>query len=200
MRSEPAFPRPLNLRQRAVARALIQSFVGIAAGSEQAMLDLAVDRCDGFLQALADPESATPLRLLLNVVHAYVVVRFRCGPQALTEAQRDLLLRDLCEPESTRLGGALELLNRRARKPLPSGRDLLRSLRQLCVLVYYSNPDTGVLTGYVPVWQREDILAAAPELVAPSVRVPVAQILAKHREGGATPVGQLFANEAAGRE
>ncbi|HEY1533956.1 MAG TPA: hypothetical protein VGF76_08050, partial [Polyangiaceae bacterium] len=111
MDSDPASRRPLNLRQRAVARALIQSFVGVASESEQLMLDLAVDRCDGFLQALADPDSATPLRLLLNVVHAYVVVRFRCGPQALSEAERDLLLRDLCEPESTRLGRALELLN-----------------------------------------------------------------------------------------
>jgi choline dehydrogenase-like flavoprotein len=195
MPAQRASGRPLNSRQRAVARALIQSFVGIAEGSEQALLDLAVERCDGFLQALADPESATPLRLLLNVVHAYIVVRFRCGPQALSEGQRAVLLRDLCEPESTRLGRALELLNRRAGKPLPTGRDLLRSLRQLCVLVYYSNPDTGAITGYVPVWKRSHILAAAPELVAPPERVPVAQIVAKHREGSWTPVARLFAND-----
>jgi choline dehydrogenase-like flavoprotein len=186
---------PLNRRQRAVVRALIQTFAGVAAGSEQAMLDLAVDRCDDFLQALAEPASATPLRLLLNVVHAYIVVRFRCHPQALSKTEREQLLRDLCEPESTRLSHALELLNRRAGKPLPSGRDLVRSLRQLCVLVYYSDPATGALTNYVPVWQREHILAAAPELVPPPARLPVSQILAKHREGSATPIARLFAND-----
>ena len=191
----PAAARPLNARQRSIARALIQSLVGVDPILERAALDLAVDRCDGFLQALANAESAAPLRLLLTVVHAYVVVRFRCGPSELSAAQHELLIRDLCEPESTRLGHALELLNRRAGKPLPSGRDLLRALRQLCVLVYYSNPDTGAVTGYVPIWKRAHILAAAPDLLAPPIRVPVSAIRAKHREGGETPAQQLFAND-----
>jgi choline dehydrogenase-like flavoprotein len=187
--------RPLNPRQRALVRVLIQSLAGADPAAEQATLDLAVDRCDGFLQSLAIEESAAPLRLLLNVVHAYVVVRFRCGPEALSATQRELLVRDLCEPESTRLGRALELLNRRAGKPLPSGRDLFRALRQMCVLVYYSDPDTGTLTGYVPIWKRAHIRVAAPDLAPPPIRVPVAAIRAKHREGGWTPAPQLFAND-----
>ena len=185
----------LNSRQRSIARALIQTFVGTESEVEQAALDLAVDRCDDFLQSLAEPESAAPLRLLLNVIHAYVMVRFRCLPAALNADQRTLLVRDLCEPETTRLGRALELLNRRAGKPLPSGRDLVRALKQMCVLVYYSNPETGALTGYVPIWKRAHILAAAPELDAPPVRVPISQINAKHREGRGTPVERLFAND-----
>jgi choline dehydrogenase-like flavoprotein len=174
---------------------LVQAFVGAESASERATLDLAVDRCDGFLQSLADAESSTPFRLLLNVVHAYVVVRFRGRPAALNATQREQLIRDFCEPESTRLGHALELLNRRVGKPLATGRDLLRALRQLCVLVYYSNPDTGTVTGYVPIWRREHILAAAPDLVPPPVRVPITEINAKHREGAWTPAEQLFAND-----
>jgi choline dehydrogenase-like flavoprotein len=178
-----------------MARTLIHCFVGAESAEHELALDLAVERCDGFLQSLARAESGAPLRLLLTVVHAYVVVRFAAQPGALTPTQRTQLLRDFCEPESTRLGRALELLNRRLGKPLPSGRDLLRSLRQLCVLVYYSNPDTGALTGYVPVWKREHILTAAPELVPPPVRVPVDEITVKHAEARWTPVTRLFAND-----
>ncbi len=187
--------RPLSLQQRSIVRVLIETFVGADVATEQAALDLAVDRCDGFLQSLPNRDSGAPLRLLLNLAHAYVVVRFRCNPKALSPMQRDMLLRDLCEPEHTHLGRILELLNRRAGKPLPSGRDLLRSLRQICVLVYYSDPETGALTGYVPIWKREHILAAAPDLLPPPVRVPVTAINAKHREGGVKPVEQLFAND-----
>jgi hypothetical protein len=82
--SASAAPRPLNSRQRSIARVLIEYLVGADSRLEHAALELAVDRCEGFLQALASAESAAPLRLLLNVVHGYVIVRFRCRPAQLS--------------------------------------------------------------------------------------------------------------------
>ena len=194
---ETLFParRPLNRRQRSIARVLMRTFVGAEAASADAALDLALDRCDDFVQSLAEPQAAAPLRLLLTVVYAYVLARFRCRPEALTFDQRERLLRDLCEPEGTRLGRSIEALNRRAGKPLPTGRDLVRSLRQMCLVLHYSDPATGRVTGYVPVWEREHILAVAPELSAPPIRLPITQITDKHREGSGAPAQQLFAND-----
>jgi len=185
----------LSERQRGTARSLVRFFVAPEAEAGVVELDLAIARCDDFLLSLAKPEAADPLRLLLDAVYAYSKLRFRRSPAALDERQQHQLLSEWCESDHTRAGRLLDRLNRHLGKPLPSGRDLVRSLRQLCVVVFYSNPDTGTLTGYEPVWQRAHIRAAAPELLPPPRRVPVTAIRAKHREGSTIPSAQLFAND-----
>jgi len=162
---------------------------------EQRALDLAVDRLEDFLDAIDNQAATVPLRALLVALHGYVRVRFRASPDDLTCAQRAQLVRELCEPEAGSLGRFLERARKLSPYPLPSIRDLGRSIREMLTAAYYGTPASDGVTGYTPIWERKDVLQVMPELAAPPERVPVLEVLAKQREGRDVFTSQLFAND-----
>lgn len=181
--------------RRSIARALMLGFMVPELPREQRALELAVERLDDFLDAIDNQAATVPLRGLLLALHGYVRLRFRVSPDQLNEAQRAQLVRELCEPEAGPLGRFLSQARKLSPYPLPSMRDLGRSIREMLTAAYYGTPATDGVTGYTPVWERRDILQVVPELKAPPERLPVQEVLAKQREGRDISTSQLFAND-----
>jgi choline dehydrogenase-like flavoprotein len=179
--------------ERALIKTIMAGFVGADPTAEAQELELASERLNDFLCALPDPSTAAPLRRLIRALALYATLRFRCRLDRLDDAQRNTLLRELCEPERTLLGRALERVNGRYDKPWPKLRDIARAVREMMLVAYYSTPGRDALSGYVPVWLRPSILELAPETTAPPARLAVPEIQAKHREGCSTPIHELFA-------
>ena len=187
---KPATHPILTNRKRALVRALMSTFVD---DCDPTRLDLAIDRLDDYLASLARPEAGRPLLHLLDVLDVYARARFRRSPARMSVSQREALLRDWLDPESTPIGFWIDELNRRFGSPLPTTRHLVRVVREMLVVAYYSQRGTDAITGYVPVWMRPNIRAAATSLEAPPDRLPVAAIRAKHIELNSTSGAGLFA-------
>ena len=181
--------------RRAIARALIQGFMVPELPAEQHALDLAVERLEDFLDALDNQAAAVPLRGLLLALHGYVRLRFRCAPDAMSDAQRAQLVRELCEPEAGPLGRLLGRARKLWSYPLPSIRDLGRSIREMLTAAYYGTPAADGVTGYTPIWERPDVLRIAPEISGPPERFSVQEVRDKQREGRDISPSRLFAND-----
>jgi choline dehydrogenase-like flavoprotein len=189
-----ANPLAASMR-RSVAGALMRGFVAPELPEEEGLLELAVQRLEDFLWSLDNQAAAVPLLVLLPALYGYVRLRFGRTPEQLEAAQLGRLIDELCEPAAGPLGRTLELARRFSPWPLPSLRDLGRGLREMLTAAYYSTPASDRITGYTPIWEREEARAVMPELAAPPARVQVRELLAKQREGRDLPLSQLFAND-----
>jgi choline dehydrogenase-like flavoprotein len=178
-----------------MARALMRGFMGTDPTREADALKLAAERLEDFMDAIGNQSAALPLRLLLSVLYGYVKLRYRTHPDALTDAQLEALMRELCEPEAGPLGKLLAQLSKVSPTPLPSIRDVTRGLREMMTAAYYGTPATDFVTGYKPLWERPEALALMPELKAPPTRVNVQEVREQQRAGSDIPVSKLFAND-----
>jgi choline dehydrogenase-like flavoprotein len=174
---------------------LIRGFVAPELPEEARDLALAVQRLEDFFDAIENKSSTLPIRLVLLALYGYVRARYRCAPEAMSDAQIASFVRELCEPEVGPLGRALERVRKHAPVPLPGMRALTRGVRQLVTTAFYSAPETDHITGYTPVWKRAELLAVAPELAPPPARPPVVELLARQRAGRDVASSELFAND-----
>ncbi len=182
----------LERAQHELVRVLVSDLVAADIPAEKQACTLAAERLEGFLRAQPRQASAWSLRALLLLLYSYVLLRFHRSPARLKPSERRALLRALAEPERTRWGRSLGWLNRATGKRFPSPRDLMRGMREMLLVAYYSHPSTNAASGYVPVWQRADTLAADPSLEAPPDQVPVEELRAKFAEGADRAHDDLF--------
>jgi len=156
---------------------------------------LTAERLEGFLRAQPHWAAAGSLRALLLLLYGYVVVRFGRSPARLRPRERRAFLRAVAEPERAAWGRLLIWLNRHTKKRFPSPRDLMRGLREMLLVAYYSHPSTNGASGYTPIWERPSVLAADPSLRAPDDYVPVDELRAQFARGRDTPHEDLFNND-----
>ncbi|MCO4772049.1 MAG: GMC family oxidoreductase N-terminal domain-containing protein, partial [Deltaproteobacteria bacterium] len=152
----------LGPRRAATVRALMPLFLGLGSGQAE-RVEVAVQRLDGFLEAVPDAGRAAEFQTLIDAVGALALARFLKLPGSLDEDELTALTTLMFDRESSApeqvLGAFLSLRGSHA----PSPWDLARSLRELMAVAYYSNPQTNAFTGFEPAWERPDILAVAPE-------------------------------------
>lgn len=153
----------LSEAEAGMIRSLMPPILGLT-GDDLDHVETAIGRLDDFLLAI-DEAKAAELHLLLTGLRSLSKGWFwGRDPHELNDEQRATFLARLFDRKSQLLERIVE-----AGGPLitgfgASGFDVARSLRELLCVCYWSNPATDPLSGYVPVWEREDVLAADPTL------------------------------------
>jgi choline dehydrogenase-like flavoprotein len=179
--------------RKSVTRTLVIAMVAPELPEEQALVELAAERLEDFLDAIDNQAATIPLRAVLLALNGYIRGRYRVKPENMSAEQREQLVRELCEPEAGPLGRTLERVRSLLPIALPGMRQLTGAVREMVVLAYYSSPGADRLTGYVPAWKRPELTSVLPSLKEPPPRFSVEEVLAKQRAGRDVPARQLFA-------
>ena len=193
----------LDENQYQVVRALMPIVLGIdeTEVGESQRVNEACDRLSDFFASLDRPDvygtRARQLGVLLTALHWVMRAEFiPHDVDDLTFAQREKFVAELFEPGTSWVGKHLiPLLDKALGSEAPTQLDVGRSLREMLCLAYYSGQTTTTTTGYTHIWDRADILAAAPDIDPPPNKLDVQKILDKHREAIDVPSDSLFAND-----
>lgn len=154
----------LSAAEAAVVRTLMPPILGLE-GEDLEHVETAIGRLDDFL-AVVPPDKSREIHLLLAGLRAFSVGWFwgRELP-ALDEEQLATYLSRLFDRKEQLLERIVQLGGPLLTGFEATGFDVARSLRELLCVCYWSNPATDPLSGYVPLWERERILAVDPGLV-----------------------------------
>ena len=129
---------------------------------DAALIPHAVARMDAFVRSLRRPQ-ANQLRLLFDGINLLCLSQYARLPRHLSEEELDDYADRLADPEHNWPRNVLDGLGRAFGNAVPSVRDLARALKEACALAWYGLPETNAHTGFVPLWQRPDVLAEDPE-------------------------------------
>ncbi len=196
----------LSEAQARTVRALMPIVLGIPDG-EAYLVDQAVARFDAFLRCFPEHEkrAADRPRQLITVVRLKCWLEKHAPPEKLTERELRAFVRDFYESDGTWVETILDALTALFGDRIPTVRDLAKSFREMLCLAFYTNPETDPITGYLPVWARDDIWhgrsdvdpADRPE--ARGHRVHVEAVRARHEHGRPYDPSRLFRGEVGRR-
>ena len=153
----------LSEAEAGLIRALMPPILGLD-GEDLAHVETAIGRLDDFMVAMPEAK-ADELHLLFDGLRALSQGWFfGRDPHELSDSQRDEYLGRLFDRKKQLLERVVEFGGPLLTGFAATGFDVAKSLRELLCVCYWSNPATDALSGYVPVWERERILAVDPEL------------------------------------
>lgn len=155
--------RGLGPRQAETVRAFMPVVLGLE-GADLEHVDVAVDKLSDFLRVQEDERRADELRQLIDALGAVSITRFGALPGALGKAKLNSLVEELFDRDRSVAERLVEGLVRVSQGKGATLWDLARSLREIMAVAYWSNPSTDAISGYVPVWEREEVLAADPSV------------------------------------
>lgn len=193
----------LRKQHAETVRALMPIVLGCEEGEEH-LVDQAVERFDAFLRSIPDHEQ----RAVDRIRQLITVVRWKCFfergafPEKLDLAGRRRFVRDFFESDGTLADSVLDLVGGLFGDRIPTVRDLAKSFREMLSLAFYTNPETDSITGYTPVWKRDDIwtrpdVGPAHRPAPRGWRIDVDAVLARHEAGRSEDAGKLFRNDGA---
>lgn len=185
----------LTKRQRKTFGAVVPVMLGVGE-DEQHLVGQAVRRLDQYIDALPRREAGDSVRELLTAVWWYSVVVHQGRPYKLDREELDKLCAEFIDADGTPLDTVLDFASDLfGQDRVPSMRDLGRSLREMCALAFYSNPQTTDLVQWRPPWRNENVQAIVGDIPEPSADIDVDAIRRKHAEHVGVPSDQLFQND-----
>ena len=159
----------------------------------------AVERMEAFIRSLPRA-NAQQLRLLFDGVNWLCFTQYARFPSYLSDEELDDYSARLSNPEQEWPRNLLDGLGRVFGDGVPSVRDLARALKEACALAWYGLPETNAHTGFVPLWERPEVLAEDPDsaheapYTTPDRRLPLPERILAVR-AIAAPREEYFAND-----
>lgn len=152
--------RSLGKQRKITFRLLLPLVLGLP--PDEPALDLAADRFEDFVRALPD-DVADDMRLLLNAVNWLSFFVYGRFPSLLSDGELADYVERLTDPEHEWPANPLRVLRKIFGHGVPSVLDLFRALREACTLAWYGTEESNAWTGFVPLWERPEVLEADPE-------------------------------------
>ncbi len=150
----------LGKQRKITFRRMLPLLLGLPE-SEAAALDLATDRFEDFVRALPDDVSGD-MRLLLDAINWLAVTVYGRFPSLLSEDELADYVERLGDPEHEWEANPLRVLRKLFGDSIPGILDITRALREAATLAIYGTAESNAWTGFVPLWERKDVLEADP--------------------------------------
>lgn len=196
--------KPLPRHLLRTFEAYLPYVLGVTEPKYEPLVRAACDRLNAYAQSIPahEPKARKALGGLLIVAFLHGVGVHGKAPWAQSPAERQEYVRRLFHPDGRPIGGLVKFIGRCfIYDQTPTIRDLAKSLRELMGLAFYSNPDSDVITGFTPVWERAEHWRERPDVDTTRLPAPTPalfdpkEVAAVHYGGHPYDAGRLFKND-----